>query len=186
MSNPVDQYLAAQLKVIERTPREKIPEILAILERAREEKRRIFLFGNGGSSSTASHFACDLGKSTIRPDKPRFRVNALHDNLATFSAYANDHGYDRVFAEPLITHSEPGDIAIGFSGSGNSSNVLRAFEVANARGLRTIGFSGYSGGALKDLVEVSLIVPSEIMGQIEDVHLMLTHALCSALSLEHD
>jgi D-sedoheptulose 7-phosphate isomerase len=186
MSHPVDHYLAEQLRVIAQTPRDSIPEILALLERARDERRHIFLFGNGGSSSTASHFACDLGKSTIRADKPRFKVIALHDNLATFSAYANDHGYDRVFAEPLISLAEPGDIAIGFSGSGNSPNILRALEAANERGLFTVGFSGFQGGALTELSRVSLVVPSEIMGQIEDVHLMLTHALCSALSLRHE
>jgi D-sedoheptulose 7-phosphate isomerase len=186
MRNAVDEYLEQQLRVIAQTPRERIPQVLAVLERAREERRHIFLFGNGGSGSTASHFACDLGKSTIRADKPRFKVTALHDNLATFSAYANDHGYDRVFAEPLISLAETGDIAIAFSGSGNSPNVLRALEAANARGILTIGFSGFEGGALKDLTQISLIVPSEVMGQIEDVHLMLTHALCGALSLKHE
>jgi D-sedoheptulose 7-phosphate isomerase len=186
MLHVVDEYLAHQLEVIAKTPRDRISEILALLERAREERRHIFLFGNGGSGSTASHFACDLGKSTIRADKPRFKVTALHDNLAMFSAYANDHGFDRVFAEPLITLSEPGDIAIGFSGSGNSPNVLRALEAANDRGVFTIGFSGFNGGALRELSQISLVVPSEVMGQIEDVHLMLTHALCSALTLEHE
>lgn len=186
MPHSVDQYLAEQVQVIAQTPRDKIPEILALLERAREERRHIFLFGNGGSGSTASHFACDLGKGTIRADKPRFKVTALHDNLATFSAYANDQGYDRVFAEPLITLSEPGDIAIAFSGSGNSPNVLRGLETANARGLHTIGLSGFNGGAVRELAQISLIVPSQHMGQIEDVHLMLTHALCNALTLRHE
>jgi D-sedoheptulose 7-phosphate isomerase len=186
MPQSVDQYLAEQLHIIAQTPRDKIPDILALLESARSERRHIFLFGNGGSGSTASHFACDLGKGTIRADKPRFKVTALHDNLPTFSAYANDLGYDRVFAEPLITLAEPGDIAIAFSGSGNSPNVLRALELANARGLRTIGFAGFKGGALRDLAQISLVVPSEVMGQIEDVHLMLTHGLCHALTLQHE
>jgi D-sedoheptulose 7-phosphate isomerase len=186
MTYTVDKYLAELLQAVAQVPRDKIPMILALLERVRDERRHVFLFGNGGSGSTASHFACDLGKGTVRADKPRFKVIALHDNLATFSAYANDHGYDRVFAEPLITLAEPGDIAIAFSGSGNSPNVLRALEVANQRSLSTIGFSGFDGGALKDLCEISLLVPSDNMSQIEDVHLMLTHALCTALSLQHE
>lgn len=186
MAHPVDTYLTQLLQIIERSPRDQIPAILAVLERARRERRHIFLFGNGGSGSTASHFACDLGKGTIRADKPRIRVLALNDNLPTFSAYANDQGYDRVFAEPLITLSEPEDVAIGFSASGNSLNVLRALEAANERGLVTIGFSGFDGGALKNHSKINLIVPSDHMGQIEDVHLMLTHALCNALSLQHD
>lgn len=186
MRHPVDEYLLQQLQTIAKTPRDKIPEILAILERVRGERRHVFLFGNGGSGSTASHMACDLAKSTIRSDKPRFKVTALSDNMPTFSAYANDHGFDRVFAEPLISLAEPGDVAIAFSGSGNSPNVLRALEVANGRGLTTIGFSGFNGGALKDLSQVSLVVPSDIMGQIEDIHLMLAHALCNALTLLHE
>lgn len=186
MPDPVDSYLAQLVKVVAQCPRDKIPVILSVLESARQERRHIFLFGNGGSGSTASHFACDLGKGTIRANKPRFRVTALHDNLPTFSAYANDQGYDRVFAEPLITLSEPGDVAIGFSGSGKSPNVLRAFETANERGLVTIGFSGFDGGEVKNLSQISLVVPSDHMGQIEDVHLTLTHALCNALSLRHE
>ena len=186
MSNAVDLYFSEQLQVVAKTPRDKIPQILALLEQARAERRHVFVFGNGGSGSTASHMACDLAKSTIRPDKPRFKVTSLSDNVPTFSAYANDHGFDRVFAEPLISLAEPGDIAIAFSGSGNSPNVLRALEVANERRLATIGLSGFDGGALKDLSQISLVVPSQVMGQIEDIHLMLAHALCSALSLVHE
>lgn len=186
MSHVIDEYLAQQIGVISQLPRDKIPEIIAILERAREERSHIFLFGNGGSGSTASHFACDLGKSTIRADKPRFKVTALNDSYPIFSAYANDQGFDRVFSEPLITLSEPGDIAVAFSGSGNSPNILRALEAANARGLYTIGLSGFQGGALREISKTSIVVPSEIMGQIEDVHLILSHAICSALSLRHE
>lgn len=186
MFNPIDRYLSAQTELLARLPRADILRVLELLARARLERRHIYLFGNGGSGSTASHFACDLGKGTIRADKPRFKVTALHDNLPTFSAYANDLGYDRVFAEPLITLAEPGDIAIAFSGSGNSPNVLRALEVANARDLTTVAFGGFAGGAMKELAQHNVIVPSQHMGQIEDLHLMLTHALCDALTLKHD
>ncbi|HZQ07178.1 MAG TPA: SIS domain-containing protein [Anaerolineae bacterium] len=178
-------YLSHASEILQRVPLEPVERLLALLEQARDARQHIFLFGNGGSAATASHFACDLGKGTIRHDKPRFRVTALHDNLPTFSAYANDHGYDRVFAEPLINLAAEGDLAIAFSGSGNSPNVLRAVEEAKTRGLTTIGFTGFEGGALKDLVDLAIIVPSRNMGHIEDVHLALTHALCQALALEH-
>lgn len=182
----IKEYLAMEALLFDRLALDQVDRVTAILERARAEGRRIFLFGNGGSASTASHFACDLGKGTIREDKPRFKVLALHDNLPTFSAYANDRGYEHVFAEPLISLAERGDIAIGFSGSGNSPNVLRAMEVAHQHGLSTIGFTGFEGGKLKDRVEIEINIPSQIMGQIEDVHLALAHALCEMLKLRHE
>ncbi|MGB8643864.1 MAG: SIS domain-containing protein [Anaerolineae bacterium] len=186
MHHSVNEYMSTQLDIIARTPLDRIPEILALFQEVRKERRHVYVFGNGGSGSTASHFACDLGKGTVRADKPRFKVTALQDNLAMFSAYSNDMGYDKVFVEPLITLAEPGDIAIAFSGSGNSPNVLRAIEEANQRHLHTIGFSGFQGGALKDLAQFSVVVPCDQMDQIEDVHLMLAHAICRAFKLEHE
>ncbi|HZQ08824.1 MAG TPA: SIS domain-containing protein [Anaerolineae bacterium] len=185
MTNFFQTYLTQESEILQHIPLEPLEHLLMLLQHARTERRHVFLFGNGGSAATASHFACDLGKGTIRHDKPRFRVIALNDNLPTFSAYANDHGYDRVFAEPLINLASEGDLAIALSGSGNSPNLLRAVEEAKTRGLVTIGFTGFAGGALKDMVDVAIIVPSRNMGQIEDVHLVLTHALCQALTLEH-
>lgn len=184
--DPLDQYFADQLALITQPWREPLNAVLALLERARAERRHIFVFGNGGSATTATHFACDLGKGTVRPNLPRFKVTALHDNLAMFSAYANDQGYDRVFAEPLISLAEPGDIAIGFSVSGTSPNVLRALEVANARGLVTVAFAGRDGGAMKSLAHYAIVVPSPHYGHVEDLHLMMTHALCHALNLQHE
>jgi len=105
--------------------------------------------------------------------------------MPVLTAYANDVGYDAVFAEPLITLAERGDIAIAFSGSGNSPNVLRGMQTAGKLGLVTIGFTGFEGGKLKDYVELHINVPSPLMPQIEDVHLMLTHAICEMLKLEH-
>ncbi|MCL4395224.1 MAG: SIS domain-containing protein, partial [Chloroflexi bacterium] len=147
---------------------------------------RIFVFGNGGSSSTASHFACDLGKGTVVPDRPRFRVLCLSDNVPTLTAYANDVGYEIVFSELLATHGNRGDIAIAFSGSGNSPNVLRAVETAAKNGLVTVGFSGSNGGKLKHGVEYSVNVNANKMELIEDVHLSMTHAICEMLKLKHD
>ncbi|MDE3091742.1 MAG: SIS domain-containing protein [Chloroflexota bacterium] len=165
---------------------DRVDAVIVVLERARTEGRRVFLFGNGGSGSTASHFACDLGKGTIKPDRPRFKVLCLNDNMPTLTAYANDVGYDSVFAEPLVALAERGDIAIAFSGSGNSPNVLRALEAAEKRGVATVGFSGFAGGALKDRVELHINVPSQVMGQIEDVHLAMTHAICEMLKIRHE
>lgn len=179
------EYFESETRLLSQVRLDLVDQVIARLEKARGEGRRIFVFGNGGSGSTASHLACDLGKGTIQPNRPRFKVLSLNDNMPTLTAYANDVGYAAIFAEPLITLAERGDLAIAFSGSGNSPNVLRALETASRLGVVTIGFSGFAGGKLKDLVEHHINVPSESMGQIEDVHLALTHAMCEMLKLEH-
>lgn len=166
--------------LIGRLPWERIEELVELLREVRDEGGCVFVFGNGGSATTASHFACDLGKGTAVEGKPRFRVVTLHD-IATFSAYANDCGYDVVFAEPLRSLARPNDVAIGISASGSSPNVLRAMEVARRMGLRTVGITGHRGGKLKDLVDICIIVPSEDMQQIEDMHLAILHAVFRAL-----
>ncbi len=184
--NNLKEYFDIENRLLATIPYPHLDRILEILDKGRANGRHVFLFGNGGSGSTASHFACDLGKGTVGPARPRFKVTALNDNLPTLTAYANDVGYDAVFSEPLIALAEPGDIAIGFSGSGNSPNVLRAMEAAHRHGLVTIGFTGFEGGKLKDLVEIEVNVPSQVMGQIEDMHLALAHALCEMLKLRHE
>lgn len=180
------EYFANDTELFGKVDLTRVEEIIATLERARSEGRRVFLFGNGGSAATASHLACDLGKGTIQKDRPRFKVICLNDNMPTFSAYANDLGYDQVFAEPLISLSERGDIAIAFSASGNSPNVLRAMEAARARELVTIGFTGFNGGKLKNLVDLHVNIPSNSFGHTEDVHLAICHAMCEMLKLKHE
>ncbi len=184
--NHWEPYFRSERELLSALPFERLDALLAILEQVRTEGRRVFLFGNGGSASTASHFACDLGKGTITPDCPRFKVIALNDNMATFSAYANDMGYEFVFAEPLISLSERGDVAIGFSASGNSPNILRAMEAARTRGLKTVGFTGFDGGKLQEQVDIHIHIPSRSFGMVEDIHLAITHALCERLKLHHE
>ena len=160
---------------------EGIAKIVPVLLAARASDRTIFFFGNGGSASTASHFVVDIGKATIQGESRRFRCVALVDNVETVTAWANDAEYGRVFSEQLATLASPGDVAFGISGSGNSANVLRAMEVAKTLGLRTIGLTGMGGGKLKGLVEVPVVVPSNSMQHIEDVHLLICHLLTSYL-----
>ncbi len=179
----VEMYLAELAQVLVALPREPLLALVAALRRARVEGRRVFLFGNGGSAATAAHMACDFGKNIRGPERPGLRVIALADNLPTLTAYANDEGYDRVFAEPLRTLAEPGDLALAISGSGNSPNVLRALETARAMGLTTLGLTGFAGGKMKDLVDICLIVPAAQMEQIEDVHMVIDHLLTGLLRL---
>lgn len=182
----VKAYIEAQKHLLDQLQLAPVDQVIARLERARVEGRRIFLFGNGGSASTASHFACDLGKGTIQPDRPRLQVMSLADNVATLTAYANDHGFDTIFADQLITYGRRGDIAIAFTASGNSPNVVRAVETAEKQGLVTIAFTGFDGGKVKDRVEVNVHVPVDSFPLAEDAHLILTHAICEMMKLPHD
>jgi D-sedoheptulose 7-phosphate isomerase len=173
----VRDYLLTVSDVLPRLPQEPINDIIVILKQARAANRRIFVFGNGGSSANASHFVNDMVKSTVRPNQPRFKLICLSDNVSTLTAYANDVSYDVIFAEPLAALAEPGDIAIAISGSGNSPNVLRAMDTAKEMGLTRIGLAGYAGGPLKDKCDVCVIVPSNSMQVIEDAHLVILHSI---------
>lgn len=177
----LNNYFEEIKAIIDNMPMEPIERVLGILHDARLRGRQIFIMGNGGSASTASHFACDLAKRTRHPNWPSFRVIGLTDNMAIFSAYANDEGYDTVFAEQLNNLIRPSDVVIGISCSGNSLNVIRAIELANSRGAMTVAFTALSGGKLKDLAQVVIHVPTNRVDQAEDVHLMLEHMLSDDL-----
>lgn len=158
---------------------DRIDLISRLLYRAYEEEKTTYLFGNGGSASLASHFACDLAKGTRIPceGQKRFRATALTDNLPILTAWANDSSYEDVFSEQVEGMIQAGDIAFGISCSGNSRNVLKALQVARAAGALTIGLGGFEGGSMKALCDVSLIVPSNNMQIIEDLHLSVAHCL---------
>jgi D-sedoheptulose 7-phosphate isomerase len=146
-----------------------------------EHGRTVFLCGNGGSGSNASHFCEDLGKGTLRREdfdnenKKRLRVLSLTDNTPYILAWGNDEGFERVFVEQLKNLARPGDLLIAISGSGNSANVLRAVEWANRNGLTTFGCTGFSGGKLRTLAQRGLHVPLDDMGIVESIHLTAFH-----------
>jgi D-sedoheptulose 7-phosphate isomerase len=146
-----------------------------------EHGRTVFLCGNGGSGSNASHFCEDLGKGTLtRADfdndkKKRLRVLSLTDNTPYILAWGNDEGFERIFVEQLKNLARPGDLLIAISGSGNSPNVLRAVDWANRNGLKTFGCTGFSGGKLRGLAKQGLHVPLDDMGIVESLHLTAFH-----------
>ena len=177
----IDGYLAQLSQVIGALPRQPLLDILKQLRQARDEKRRIFVFGNGGSAATASHMVCDLMKNAVKPKRARLKVIGLADSVPTMSAYANDEGYEYVFAQPLESLGEAGDLAIAISGSGDSPNVLKGVETARRKGMATIGLTGMGGGKLKELVDICLVVPSDSMEQVEDMHIVIDHLLTIAL-----
>lgn len=177
----VNNYLDDIKKTIEEIPVSCIDDIINVLHNARVNHKRIFIMGNGGSASTASHFVCDLAKNTRHSGWPEFRVIGLTDNMAIVTAYANDEGYQNVFAMQLKSLMEPGDVIIAISGSGNSANVLHAVEYANANGGITIGFTGMTGGKLKNMVQYGIYVQNDHIDEVEDIHLMMEHIICRVL-----
>ena len=179
--NLIANYLQEITQIVEQLPHDQIQTIIDTLAEARDNQRTIFLMGNGGSGSTASHMANDLIKNTIQPNKPRLKVIALTDNMPIILAIANDWDYSRIFVEQLIPLAQPGDVLLGFSGSGNSPNIIKAIDWASENGLKTIGLTGRDGGQLKDKAELALIVPTQSMAQIEDIHLILNHIFYLAL-----
>jgi len=176
-----NQYIQLLIKELNSISTERITEIGTALRNAQQNKKRVFVFGNGGSAATASHMACDLGKNTRQPEQPRLKVISLVDNLVRLTAYANDEGYENVFSEPLLSQAEAGDIAIAISGSGNSPNVLKGIQTARQIGLKTIGLTGFEGGKLKEMVDICLVVASDSMERIEDMHLIINHILTGLL-----
>jgi D-sedoheptulose 7-phosphate isomerase len=170
-------YKSDLLQAIEAIDLDRVNLAIQRLARAREENRHVFVCGNGGSASTASHFACDMVKGASFGRKSRFRIMALTDSLPTITAYSNDVSYDCVFAEQLKNFAQPGDVVIAISGSGNSPNVLRAVEYANSIGCSTIALTGRDGGKLGSLAELNIQAKIPHMGRIEDIHMIVAHMI---------
>ena len=152
-----------------------------LLLAAYDAGRTVFICGNGGSAATASHMAADLGKNTVAPARPRLRVLSLNDNMAWFSALANDLGYENVFVEQIANLLQPGDVLIALSASGNSPNVVRAAEFARAHGGHVLALVGFNGGRLLALADVAVHLRCDDYGPVEDGHLILNHVFTEIL-----
>ena len=151
-----------------------------ILE-AYDRNAQIFVMGNGGSGSTASHLVCDINKGSCFDLPRKFKMICLNDNMPTILALANDVSYDAVFEEQLKNFLNADDIVIGISGSGNSKNVLRAIRFAQKAGAHTIGWCGFGGGRLAALADLAFIADSHDMQQVEDAHMIVAHMLMQSL-----
>jgi D-sedoheptulose 7-phosphate isomerase len=162
---------------VDALPRDRLAELGEMLYRAYRNEKQVFTLGNGGSASTASHMAADLAKNTIGPNMRRFRVISLNDNTAMLTALANDLGYENVFREQLQNLIRPGDLLIGISASGNSANVLNAVRYAHAQCAQTACLLGFDGGDAAQVVDLSIVVPSDHYGVVEDVHLIINHII---------
>ena len=179
-------YLADLGSLLQKLDVDRIAEAIAAMRAARDAGRMIYICGNGGSASISSQMVVDIVKGASLRKQARFKMIGLTDSIATITAYANDEGYETVFVEQLKNFCQEGDLLIAVSGSGNSPNVLKAVEYANAHGCRTIGLTTGQGGKLQDLVKLPLVVPSTHMGRLEDCFFILTHILCYVFMEEPD
>ena len=172
------QYFEELHRVATSLCHDGIDQIADTLVRAYESGQTVFTFGNGGSAALASHVACDLGKGTAYCNGgKRLRILALTDSIPMLTAWANDSRYEDVFSEQLRNFVQARDIALAISGSGNSRNVLNALQVARQAGATTLGISGFEGGAMKSLCDICVVVPSNNMQIIEDLHLAIAHSV---------
>jgi D-sedoheptulose 7-phosphate isomerase len=173
-----EAYLARAHEAIGSLDVARIEQAIQWFEEARAAGRQIFVFGNGGSAATASHFVTEMLKGASYNRASRFRILALTDSMATITAYSNDVSYDCVFAEQLKNFAAPGDLVMGLSSSGNSVNVIRAFEYANSIGCRTLALTGRGGGKLAPLAQLNIEVRAPHTGRVEDAHMVVCHIIC--------
>lgn len=187
----IHNYFEEMKEVIEKISRQDIDQTIELLFDAWKNNQTVFIMGNGGSASTATHFTCDLAKCTIVGNKKRFRVICLNDNIPLMSALVNDNGFDNLYSEQLKNLMQDGDVLIGISvhgGSGRdkaglwSQNLLKAMMLTKEEyNGKTIGLSGFDGGAIKEAADVCITVPYNSTPQVESFHLCLEHLVCNRL-----
>ncbi len=175
----IGTYLEHEIETLRALDVDAIDAALNLLLKAFENGNTIYIFGNGGSSATASHFQNDFNKGVSEHTEKKFNFLCLNDNLATMMAVANDIGFEEVFRFQLRGHLKPGDLVVAISGSGNSANVINAVEYAKECGNQIIGLTGFGGGKLRELSDVSLHVPVNSMQITEDVHMVFDHLMMS-------
>lgn len=170
-------YIQSLKKMIDQIDVEAIDQAVQVLLDAYQRGNSIYIFGNGGSGTTASHMTGDFIKGVSYGLEKKFKMICLNDNYTTMTAFANDISYDLVFVEPLKNFLQEGDVVMGLSGSGNSRNVVKALEYAKGKQSKIIGFSGYSGGKVRELSDVSIYIPIQSMEIAEDLHLSVLHMI---------
>jgi D-sedoheptulose 7-phosphate isomerase len=171
-------YRENLIETIQTIDAAKVNQAIEWFRDARDHGKAIFVAGNGGSAATASHFVCDMIKGASLGKPSRFRIQALHDNMPSLTAYANDLHYQDAAVEQLKNFASAGDIYMAISGSGNSPNVIRALEYAKSLGCRTLVLTGRDGGKLGAMAELNIQVPEQHMGRIEDAHHIICHMIC--------
>ncbi len=181
----INQYLSSVNNALSNLNKKEISDFVKMLMEAYHQDKNIYIFGNGGSAATASHFAGDLVKGVSCGLDKRFKVICLNDNIPAMMAIANDISYDDIFIEQLKNFLRKDDIVIGISGSGNSINVVKALEYANSAGAKTVAVCGYKGGKIKDIAQIAIHSEIDDMEISEDIHnLVITHCIKRVLTNE--
>lgn len=180
MKNWINDYVKAQKAALDSIPVDAVAQLIGTLHKALKEDRQIFVFGNGGSASNASHFATDLGKGSSDKLTRRFRVMSLNDNVSWITALGNDYNYEEVYARQLMNYGKPGDIALTMSVSGSSPNLVRAIEWAKQNKLHTVALVGGKKGQLAKIADQVIVVDSTHYGRAEDGQMGICHMLCYA------
>lgn len=182
--NLIKSYFDREIEVINRLNIDDINAAVQAIWAAYEREATIYIFGNGGSAATASHYVCDFNKGISEKKEKKFDFVCLNDNYPQMMAIANDISYDEVFRYPLINKLKPTDLVIGISGSGNSRNVIRAVEYAKEIGAPVVGITGYHGGKLKELADYHMDVMEDDMQISEDLHMIFDHMMYYVLNQE--
>jgi D-sedoheptulose 7-phosphate isomerase len=185
-SKLIDEFVAESLRVkaqFFQDNKERIAQTAATIANALRRGRKMLLFGNGGSAADAQHLAAEM-VGRFGPDRSALAAISLSTDTSILTAVGNDYGYDRVFARQIEALGQAGDPAIGISTSGNSPSVLLALDVAKAKGLFTIGFTGESGGQMIERAEVLFRVPSRQTPRIQETHILLGHIICELVDRE--
>jgi len=180
MQTWISDYLAAHKRAIDSIPADAVARCVTLLANALKEDKQIFVCGNGGSASNASHFATDLGKGSSDALGKRFRVLSLNDNVSWMTAIGNDYAYEDIFTRQLENYGRAGDVLICVSVSGNSPNVVKALEWGRAHGLRNIALVGAKRGRAADLGDETIVINDTHYGRVEDAQMHILHMLCYA------
>jgi D-sedoheptulose 7-phosphate isomerase len=180
MNDWIEKYIQQQKAALDSIPRDQVAELIHKLKEAHKHDRQVFIFGNGGSASNASHFITDLGKGASDKLAKRFRCMSLNDNISWITALGNDYSYEEVYSRQLHNYARPGDIALTLSVSGSSPNLVKAFEWANQNGIDTIAIVGAKRGKLAQVARQVIVIDSEHYGRVEDAQMTICHMLCYA------
>ena len=189
----IKDYLNESAEIVKQIEVEQLKAAVDILFEAWKDNKQVFVMGNGGSAATASHFACDLQKPTHKPGKERIKAISLNDNVPVISAWVNDVGWDHVYTGQLEHSLEKGDVLVGFSVHGGSTekdawsqNMPKAIEFAKSKGAKTVGITGFDGGAMKEMCDACVIVPKESTPHVEGLHGVVHHLIISLLKQKMD
>ncbi len=177
----IKAYIQAEKELLDSLDVRQINAVLDELLAAHSRRGHIYIFGNGGSASTASHIVNDFNKGISEYVENKFRFSCLNDNTSTVLAVANDIGYEDIFSFQLNGRLEPQDLVIGISGSGNSPNVIKALRYAKGQNVRTVAVAGYDGGEIARLCDVAFVAPVHNMQLVEDAHMILDHLLMTVI-----